>query len=122
VLGGESTDTNFIVFVCLTRLGLEATIYCTRSEHANHYTTNAVHFRRRKAFLFKAITDQFPSQQYCGFRYPNKKKTVKRLNIIYILKVQMRNIDNVLWFVLQHLTFQSEIHIGIQRYSSPEIG
>jgi hypothetical protein len=33
----------------------------------------------------------------------------------------MRNIDNVLWFVLQHLTFQSEIHIGIQRYSSPEM-
>jgi hypothetical protein len=32
VLGGESTDTYFKVFVCFTRLGLEATIYCTRSE------------------------------------------------------------------------------------------
>jgi hypothetical protein len=26
----------------LTRLGLEPTIYCTRGEHTNHYTTNAV--------------------------------------------------------------------------------
>jgi hypothetical protein len=38
-----------------------------------------------------------------------------------ILQVQMRNIDNVLWFVLQHMTLQSEIHIGIQSYSSPEM-
>jgi hypothetical protein len=33
----------------------------------------------------------------------------------------MRNIDNVLWFVLQHMTLQSEIHIGIQSYSSPKM-
>ena len=38
-----------------------------------------------------------------------------------ILQVQMRNIDDVLWFVLQHLTLQSEIHIGIQSCSSPEV-
>ena len=38
-----------------------------------------------------------------------------------ILQVQMRNIDNVLWFVLQHLTLQFEIHIGIQSFSSPEM-
>jgi hypothetical protein len=41
VLGGEATNTNFIVFG-FTRLGLEHTIYYTRREHANHYTTNAV--------------------------------------------------------------------------------
>ena len=46
VLGGEATNTNFIVFG-LTRLGLEPTIICTW-EYANYYTTNAVHFRRRK--------------------------------------------------------------------------
>ena len=38
-----------------------------------------------------------------------------------ILHVQMRNIDNVLYFVLQHLTLQSEINIGIQNFSSPEM-
>ena len=41
MLSGEATNTNFIVFG-LTRSGLEPTIYCTRGEHANHYTTNAV--------------------------------------------------------------------------------
>jgi hypothetical protein len=38
-----------------------------------------------------------------------------------ILQIQMRNIDNVLWFVLQHLTLQFEIHIDIQSFSSPEM-
>jgi hypothetical protein len=37
-------DTNFIVFG-LTRSGLEPTIYHTRVEHTNHYTTDEV-FRR----------------------------------------------------------------------------
>ena len=41
MLGGEATNTNCIVFG-LTRTGLEPTIYRTRGEHANHYTTNAV--------------------------------------------------------------------------------
>jgi hypothetical protein len=36
----EKTNTNFIVFG-LTRSGLEPTIYRTRGEHANHYTTDA---------------------------------------------------------------------------------
>jgi hypothetical protein len=41
----EATNTNFIVFGLtfgLTRSGFEPMIYCTRGEHANHYTTNAV--------------------------------------------------------------------------------
>ena len=38
-----------------------------------------------------------------------------------IRQVQMRNSDNVLWFVLQHLTLQFEIPIGIQCLSSPEM-
>jgi hypothetical protein len=49
VMASILTSSAFIVFVCLTRLGLEATIYCTRGEDASHYTTNVVHFRRRKA-------------------------------------------------------------------------
>ena len=43
VLSGEATNTNFIVFG-LTRPGVEPTIYHTRGEHANHYTTDAVYY------------------------------------------------------------------------------
>ena len=39
--GGEATNANFIVFG-LNRAGLEPTIYRTRGEYANHYTTDAV--------------------------------------------------------------------------------
>ena len=41
MLSRKTTNTNFIVFG-LTRSGLEPTIYCTRGEHANHYTSDAV--------------------------------------------------------------------------------
>ena len=41
MLSWEVTNTNFIVFG-LTRSELEPTIYPTRGEHANHYTTDAV--------------------------------------------------------------------------------
>jgi hypothetical protein len=41
MLRGEATNISFIVFG-LTRLGLEPTIYHTRGEHANHYTTEVV--------------------------------------------------------------------------------
>ena len=41
MLSGEAINTKFIVFG-LTWSGLELTIYCTRSEHANHYTTDAI--------------------------------------------------------------------------------
>ena len=44
VLNGEAANDNFIIFG-LTRPGLEPTIYRTRSEHDNHYTTAAVRFR-----------------------------------------------------------------------------
>ena len=42
MLIGEATHTNCIVFG-LTRSGLEPTIYRTREEHANHYTTETVY-------------------------------------------------------------------------------
>jgi hypothetical protein len=41
VISGEAINTNCIVFG-LTRPGLEPTIYRTRCEIANHYTTEAV--------------------------------------------------------------------------------
>ena len=36
-----ATNNNFIVFGSI-RYGIESTIFCTRDEHANHYTTEAV--------------------------------------------------------------------------------
>jgi hypothetical protein len=50
IISGEATNTNFIVFG-LTQLGLEPTIYRTRSEHANHYPTDVVHFSLYKIVL-----------------------------------------------------------------------
>ena len=41
MLSGEATYTNCIVFG-LTRPGLEPSVYCTRDEHAYHYTTDVV--------------------------------------------------------------------------------
>jgi hypothetical protein len=41
VFSGEAANTYFIVFG-LTRLGLEHSIYRTRGEHTNHYTTDVV--------------------------------------------------------------------------------
>jgi hypothetical protein len=41
---GETTNTNFIVFG-LTRSGLEPTIYHTRGELDNHYTTDAANMK-----------------------------------------------------------------------------
>jgi hypothetical protein len=41
VISEDEANTNFIVFG-LTPPGLEPTIYRTRGEHANHYTTDAV--------------------------------------------------------------------------------
>jgi hypothetical protein len=43
VFSGEATNTNFVV-LDLTREEFEPTIYRTRGEHANHYTTDAVNF------------------------------------------------------------------------------
>jgi hypothetical protein len=41
VISGEAADTNFIVFF-MTTSALDSTIYRTRAEHANHYTTDTV--------------------------------------------------------------------------------
>jgi len=43
MLGGEATNTNFIVFFGLVRPGLKLAIYCTRGKHAKHYTTDTVY-------------------------------------------------------------------------------
>ena len=54
VLSREATNTNFIVFG-LTRSGLEPTIYRTRGEHTNHYTTDAVSLKLGIANYFNLI-------------------------------------------------------------------
>jgi len=41
LLSGEATNANLIVFD-LSRLGHEPTIYSTRGEHYNNYTTDLV--------------------------------------------------------------------------------
>jgi hypothetical protein len=51
---GEATNTNFIVFG-FTRPGLEHTIYRTRGEHANHYTTDTA----VNEMMYKFITNNF---------------------------------------------------------------
>ena len=47
MISEEATHTNFIVFG-LTRPGLEPAIYITGSEHANHYTNDAVIQKEKK--------------------------------------------------------------------------
>ena len=44
MLSAQAANTNIIVFD-LTRSGLEPSIYSTRGEHANQYSTDAVHSR-----------------------------------------------------------------------------
>ena len=57
MLREEATHTNFISFG-LTRPGIEPTIYNTRCENANHYTTDA--------FLYQnMINDTFTAGQIC---------------------------------------------------------
>ena len=51
---GETTHTNFIVFG-LTWPGLEPTIYHTRGEHVNYYTTDAVKFYYRDQIKYLII-------------------------------------------------------------------
>ena len=50
----ETTHTNFIVFG-LTWPGLEPTIYHTRGEHVNYYTTDAVKFYYRDQIKYLII-------------------------------------------------------------------
>ena len=49
---------NFIVFGS-TRSGIEPMIYCTRGEHANHYTNDAVQIHTKNENFAMAIHVQF---------------------------------------------------------------
>ena len=42
VLSGEATHINYCIVFGLNRSGFELTIYCTKGERANHYTTDVV--------------------------------------------------------------------------------
>ena len=57
MLSGEALNTNFIVFG-LTLSGFESTIYHTRGEHANQYTTDAVRLQKNVEKYYFAI-DQY---------------------------------------------------------------
>ena len=57
VLSGKATNTNFIVFG-FTWSGLKPTIYHTRGEHANHYTTDAV-INNEWAIVVLMLNEQF---------------------------------------------------------------
>jgi hypothetical protein len=69
VLSGEATNTNFIV-LCLTRSGLEPTIYRTRGEHANHYTINAVQIIIDTSYIVCKVCltcNLFENTKMCSF-------------------------------------------------------
>ena len=56
--------------ILLSLAWLKPTIYCTRGEHANHYTTDADFIKRNKVFLFVltdpnyCLTNIFKSDHY----------------------------------------------------------
>ena len=54
MLSGEAANTNFIV-IGLTQI--ELMIYHTRSEHANHYITDAVYdeYKKKKEIMYCRI-------------------------------------------------------------------
>jgi hypothetical protein len=76
MLSGEATSTNFIVFG-LTRPGLEPTIYRTRGEHANHYTTDAVKNTER---VFK----NGQSRETGNTGYTRRKKAKQKHNTLCV--------------------------------------
>jgi len=73
VLSGETTNTNFIVFG-LIRSGLEPTIYCTRGELSNYYTTDAVLIRRWRK-LFSSLS---PHKKYIANWRSDKQEILHR--------------------------------------------
>jgi hypothetical protein len=76
VLSGEAANTNFIVFG-LTRPGLEPTIYCTRGEHAKHYTTDVVESPKTSYFTTEVIDEIDLSSSYNRKPYFNISIAVK---------------------------------------------
>ena len=57
MFSGDETNTNYIVFG-LMRQGLEPTIYRTRNEHANHYTTYDAVMSQTRSY-YSLLTIQF---------------------------------------------------------------
>jgi hypothetical protein len=78
MFSGEATNTNLIVFG-LTRPGLEPTIYHTRGEHANHYATDAVWWKKEEKFNYTCTTKH-------TFLYQQQKRAA--------------NVNHFLWTVL----------------------
>ena len=61
MLSGEATNTNFIVFG-FTRSRLEPPIYSTRGQQANHYTTDALIYK--KELEIKKTTEAVSSASF----------------------------------------------------------
>ena len=80
----------------LNNLFKVATIYCTRGEHANHYTTNAVHFRRRIAldanmyFRLKCHMLQHKPQDIINISHLNLKNVLRWTNMRMMKLIQTR--------------------------------
>jgi hypothetical protein len=90
---GEATNTNFIV-ISLTRSALESTIYRTRGEHANHYTTSVAHFSvvdvKRwfsiRYWLLQSVRSRWRGHYFDGdVCIQFEMKTYKRNNIHFVL-------------------------------------
>ena len=88
---GEATNTNFIVF-SLTRTTLESTIYGTRGEHANHYTTapfSVVDVKRQFSIRYRLL--QSVRSRWRGYYFDGgvciqfEMKTYMRNNIHFVL-------------------------------------
>ena len=73
---------NFAVF-CLTRPELEPTIYRTRGEHANHYTTDEVIYNRNKLYIASSRNTLYNKFQCEKFKMKNNNKYKMFLNVLH---------------------------------------
>jgi hypothetical protein len=88
VLCGEATHTNFI-FLGLTRPGLEPTIYRTRGEHDNHYTTDDVELSKKRTktqtMVHKTQDTKLKIEQHEPYNKPTLLLDFILLNFIFNL-------------------------------------
>ena len=82
MLCGEATHTNFIV-LGLTRPGLEPTIYRTRGEHDNHYTTDDVELNKK--MVHKTQDTKLKIEQHEPYNKPTLLLDFILLNFIFNL-------------------------------------
>ena len=85
MLSGEAKKIQQFIVFGLTRSGVESTIYRTRGEHSNHYTTDAVRETRSDKMMqtagFRLLTSRchtgkqsLPRTDMCDERRTIKKR------------------------------------------------